>query len=861
MRRGVWAVAVLVSLGAQAAVEGPGVDQKIQAARAQGPVRVDGHLDEAGWAAAPVFDAFVQRFPDVGAAPSEKTELRVLYDDQHVYIGIVCHDSEPQLIGRQLGRRDSEPASDDVAVLIDGMHDHRTAAWFKVNAGGVLTDGLFFDDRNVTKDWDGVWEGAASIGPDGWVAEMAIPLSLIHFPEAPVQTWGFSVRRNILRRHEQDETVLNPRSSNAIVSRLGHLTGMEGLHSRHTVDLLPYAAARAVRRPMFAIDYWQNPDGTRRLTDPSLDVGLDLKTRLTSDLSLVGTLNPDFGQVEADQIILNLSTFESFFPEKRPFFTQGMELFQPVGGGPGDVPFAQFYSRRVGLDGAPIFGAAKVTGTVGKLQVGLLDAVTMGPSVSHVDENAPDTRYGLNLEQPLHLAPHDSLAIVVPPPTNFFAAVARMKVSQGSRVGLVATSAIPIAPVCGADQYRLDDMSQTTYDPPSHVYDRLIPSSCYGRSGHSLGVDFDLNTDDAVYAVRGTVVGSMVGRTIEQRVLRDGVVLSSGDLGLGAYVGAGKLGGNGFRWDVNWEYASPKLELNPTGFLRTANYHMPRIGLHYVQPDGWGPLKEFFANVNAGGRWTTDERHLSRGAWVNFNMSLTFPSFDFAGLETGADFGGVNVREISRTGVPEEIQGTQFCALFVGTNPERLFSLEGFAAVGFHDQAGTSPRQIGWSGNFNLGFHPHPAVETRLEISTDRSPMAARWVDYDFDPTAPGARPIEQDTFYFGDLDSNSLSFTLRQSVVIAPNLTIQAYAQLFSDYALYGPFYEASPNANRDALDFADLRPSAWPDYYSFYETQMNLNVVARWEYQPGSTLYAIYTRHQLGAFQPQGPDITRTV
>jgi len=866
VRRGVWAVAVLVSLGAQAAVEGPGVNQKIFAARAQGPVRLDGHLDEPGWAAAPVFTDFVQRFPDVGKPPTEKTELRILYDDQAVYFGFYCHDSDPKAISRQLGRRDSDPASDSVAVLIDGMHDHRTAFLFKVNAGGVLTDGLVFDDRNYTTDWDGVWEGAVAPMPDGWAAEIAIPLSQLHFPDAQVQTWGFSARRFILRKHEEIESVLNPHASGAVASRLGHLTGMEGLKTHHAVDLLPYAAARAVRRPLFAIDYWQPPDGTRRITDPSLDVGLDLKSQLTSDLTLVGTINPDFGQVEADQIILNLTTYETFFPEKRPFFTQGMELFQPVGGGPGDVPFAQFYSRRIGLDGAPILGAAKVTGTVGQVKVGILDAFTVGPSVTHVDENAPDTGYGFHLEQPLHLAPNDTLSILNPPPTNFLAAVAQMKVSQGSRIGLVATSAIPMAPECTANDYWQDDISQTSYDDPpnsaaSHVYDRLLPSGCIGRTGHTAGVDFDLQTDDAVYGLQGTVVGSMVGRGIEERVLRDGVRLHPGDLGAGAYLHAGKVGGNGFRWDVNYEYASPKLELNPTGFLRTQNYQMPRIGLRYHRPDGWGPLKEFYGNFNAGYRWTTDGTGLSRGGFANMNVAINLPSFDVIGFETGAEGLGINPREIRGTGVPTEIQGDEYLVFFWGTNPERKIALEGFAALGHHDQAGAIPPTWGWSGRLNLSVRPHPAVETQLEVSTDRSPMAARWIDWDFNPAVPGAAPIETDTFYFGDLQSNYLSFTLRQSVVLSPTLTLQAYAQLFSDYGLYGPFYQAHPSADRRPLMFADLQASSLGDSYSFYETQLNLNLVGRWEYRPGSTLYVIYTRHQLGAFQPSGPDITRTV
>ena len=211
--------------------------------------------------------------------------------------------------------------------------------------------------------------------------------------------------------------------------------------------------------------------------------------------------------------------------------------------------------------------------------------------------------------------------------------------------------------------------------------------------------------------------------------------------------------------------------------------------------------------------------------------------------------------------MPQEIQPDGYFVAYLSSNRERVLSADVFAAVGYHAQAGMSPAHVGWSGNFNINFRPHPAVETRLEISTDYTPNAARWLDYDFDPNAPGAPPIDTDTLYFADLDSKFLSFTLRQSVVITPTLTFQAYAQLFSDYALYGPFYEAKPTANRDTLLFSDLRPSAWPDYYSFYETQMNLNVVARWEYRPGSTLYAIYTRHQVGAFQPSGPDITRTV
>src|SRR5262249_43045842 len=158
------------------------------------------------------------------------------------------------------------------------------------------------------------------------------------------------------------------------------------------------------------------------------------------------------------------------------------------------------------------------------------------------------------------------------------------------------------------------------------------------------------------------------------RVLRDGVRLHPGDLGVGTYFRAGKVGGAGFRWDLNYEYASPKLELNPTGFMRTQNYQMPRIGLRYHRPDGWGPLKEFYGNFNTGYRWTTDGRGLSRGGFINVNASATFPSFDFAGFEAGVEGTGTNPREIQGTGVPQELQANKYVVAFWGTNRERKVS-------------------------------------------------------------------------------------------------------------------------------------------------------------------------------------------
>ncbi|EPX61470.1 hypothetical protein D187_001253 [Cystobacter fuscus DSM 2262] len=800
---------------AWAAAEGPGRNQFIRAVRSSGPVVVDGRLDEDAWARAPVFDGFVQRFPDAGKAPSERTELRILHDDRNVYIAVTCHDSEPALINRSLGRRDSELYADRVLVLLDTTHDHRTAYVFSVSAGGVQADGLHYDDRLYSADWDGVWDAAAGSIESGWVAEFSLPLSMLRFPAAPVQTWGFSVRREIARKNEELESVLNPRTSNAVVSRLGHLTGLEDLKPRRAVELVPYLAVRTVARPQFS-------DAARpwpRLVDPSLDVGLDLKAALTSDLALTGTLNPDFGQVEADQLLLNLSTFELFFPEKRSFFTQGMELFQPVGGQ--TMPQTLFYSRRIGLR-TPILGAAKLTGTVMPgVQVGLLDALVTGPWLREVDEERPDRRLGLYLTRPLHLGPNDALSTEPAVPMNYLAAVVRAQVGTNSRVGGMVTLATPLTGTCRPEDAALDEA--------------LRPLPCLARGGNAAAVDFDLKTADGEYGVLGQLTGSQEVGGLPERTLRDGTVLRRESTGLGGYVRLGRFGGEGFRWELGDDFSSPTLDLNASGFQRTQNEHAPRLALRYQRPNGMGPLKALFANLNAGTGWTTDGRGINRGHWFNLDTSVQLPSFDLIGMELGADIGGWDVRELGGTGVPLEQSSSGFLALSLESNANREVSVGGVVLVSRRLRAG--PVAPAWEGLVDVygTVRLHPALETRLELVLDRTAYAARFIAH-----------LDDDHFILSPLLSESLSLTLRQQWVVTPKLTLQAYAQLFTAYGAYGPYYAGVSDASRRAIHFASLVPVERENTNDFHDVGLNLNLMLRWEYRLGSTLYMVYSRGQ---------------
>jgi hypothetical protein len=822
LRQGLALGMLLCAMAAGAAVEGPGRNQFIQAAPARGHIHVDGKLDEPSWAEAPSFDAFVQRFPTAGAAPSERTEVRILFDSDRVYFGVIAHDSKPELIDRRLGRRDSSITTDSVQLIIDSTHDHRTAYAFTLSAGGVHGDGLFFDDRNFTTDWDGVWDGATQSIADGWVAEFAIPLSVLRFPEAAEQTWGFSVRRLIARLNEEIESVDNPRTSNATVSRLGHLTGMGGLKPRQAVELVPYLATRGILRPQFSDAALPHP----RLLDPTLDVGLDVKAALTSDLALNATVNPDFGQVEADALILNLSTFEAFFPEKRTFFTQGLELFQPVGGSVGNVPQSLFYSRRIGLN-TPILGAAKVTGTAVKgLEVGVLDALVTGPWQEQ-DEERPDRRWRLHPSRPLHLGPNSSLPGGPQPPTNYFAAVARSTVGQNSRVGGSFAAATPLVGGCTPEEAALDDEDQ--------------PPECLARGGMGAAADFDVKTSDSQYGVLGQVDASRIVGGLPERTLRDGTVLRRGSSGYGGYLRAGKFGGDGFRFETGYDFSSPTLDLNATGFQRTQNDHSPRGWLRYQRSNGFGPFKEFSANLGGGSSWTTDGRGVHRGNWLNLNGYVQLPSYDLVGIETGLNIGGYDIRELDRTGIPLQQERSSFFVVFAETNGNRALQLEGFAALGHHDR-GPSPGAWGWTLDGVLSLRPHPALETRLEFVVDRTEFGPRFVDN-----------LGDQRFLLGNLQSNFFSLTLRQQWVLRPHLTLQGYAQLFSDYGLYGPFFEATSDAARTPIRFSAMTPTeAQAD--NFYDVALNLNVVLRWEYRLGSTLFLVYTRSQQGLPTPEG-------
>src|SRR5881398_3853383 len=360
----------------------PASTTRATAVRAAVPVVIDGRDDDEVWRIAQPITQFREFQPKEDGDPRFSTEAKVAYDDRYFYVFIRAFDPHPDSILKLLARRDVRAATDQLKIMIDSYHDRRSGYEFAVNPAGVKRDYAIYNDQQEDDAWDAVWEVATAVDSLGWAAEFRIPLSQLRYVPRGTNTFGFGVWRDIQRYPERVSWPVYRNSQAGISSQLGELTGLVGLPSPRRPEVAPYMRTKNVSVPTgSAFDRSQKVTG-----------GADLKYGITANLTLDATVNPDFGQVEADPSVLNLTAFETFLQERRPFFVQGAGIFRF------DVNCSQvncngeglFYSRRIGRApqlsfygdaGSPtattIYGAAKLTGHLpGGQTIGVLDAIT-----------------------------------------------------------------------------------------------------------------------------------------------------------------------------------------------------------------------------------------------------------------------------------------------------------------------------------------------------------------------------------------------------------------------------------------------------------------------------------------------------
>jgi hypothetical protein len=507
--RAALAIALLVllvaprRLGAQAAASEHAARPEAMAAPLVGRITLDGVLDEPAWATTSPVTALVQLDPDEGRPVSEPTDVRIVYDGEALYVGARLRDSRPP--SGRLVRRDSYVLDSDwLSIAIDSYHDHLSAFRFSVNPAGVRRDEVFTStgrtvsstsavvtDRGGQADqsWDPVWSAATSVSDSGWIAEIRIPFSQLRFSGADVQTWGLQIERRIARKQEQALFAFTPKNSPSGVPYYGHLHGVSGLRASQRLELLPYSSGRVFTRPLapratgVAFD-----DPFRSRAELSARAGADVKFRVTSNFTLDATLNPDFGQVELDPAVVNLTAFETQYAEKRPFFVEGAEILRfgtSIFGAPEGGPAQLVYSRRVGRapqlgapdsavyadlpDVATILGAAKLTGRTARgWSVGVLEAVTGREEAAFV--GASGTRQ----------------VAVVEPLTSYFAGRIKRDLAGGrATIGALAT-AVNRRLTAGA------------------------PSDALRAAAYSGGVDFRSETANHMWSVVGSFSPSRV---------------------------------------------------------------------------------------------------------------------------------------------------------------------------------------------------------------------------------------------------------------------------------------------------------------------------------------------------------------
>ncbi|MCL7754034.1 DUF5916 domain-containing protein [Polaribacter sp. Z022] len=792
---------------------------------------IDGVINEKAWDVVGWSSDFTQKTPDEGKPPTHQTKFKVMYDEKYLYIAIVALDDNPELIQQRLTRRDGF-AGDRVNVIIDSYHDKRTAFVFTTTAAGVKGEEIATQNGDNWDDsWNPIWYTDANVNDKGWEAEMKIPFSQLRFGKAKEQIWGFNINRTIFRKQERSLWQRIPNSQSGFISEAGELHGLIDLKSQKQLEIQPFTVLKYDKYPAEA----GNPFKTGK--DFKINGGLDAKIGITNDLTLDLTINPDFGQVEADPGAIALDGFQIFFREQRPFFVENKNIF--------DYKFANgrdnlFYSRRIGRNphrsanlqtgefadepaNSTILGAAKFSGkTQNGWSIGVLESVTAN-EYAEIRQTDGDTR-----EE------------IVEPLTNYFVARAQKDFNdRNSYVGGIFT----------ATNRNLDGNFEELH-----------------KAAYTGGIDFRHNWNDRNYFIDGNiiaskVIGSKEAITATQQTLRHNfnrVDASHVNVdpdrtsltGTGGRIEAGKSGGGNWRYNGGFIWRSPELELNDVGFLRQTDEMIQFSGIRYL----WQEPKGIYRDIRA-----------------NFNQ---FATYDFDGNFNRIQYelsGNVNWKNNWWTEVELGHKPRIFSNSFLQGGPRWRFSAENYFVLFFgSDRSKKMSFTLGYVGSaakqnnfsfqrhvFRMNYQPFDALSVSLSTEFEKNPSKTQYVNQ--------ADYNTKTRYILGEIDNQSWSTTLRVNYSINPNMSIQFYGQPFIARGRYSNFNYVNNAVSKDLYSRVswynnnqilenngnynvDENIDGVTDYTfgkpDFSYVQFRTNLVARWEYIPGSELFFVWAR-----------------
>jgi len=797
---------------------------------------IDGRLDDAVWDSVEWGGDFLQWEPEEGATPTQQTQFKILYDNDALYFAVRAHHDDPSQIENLMARRDRFPG-DWVEINIDSYHDRQTAYSFTCSVSGTRGDEFISRDGDSWDgNWDPVWSLRTNIDDDGWTAEARIPLSQLRFARKDQQVWGIQVQRRHYK--EQERSIWQPRSKEeeGWVSRFGELHGIDNVDPPRRVEILPYGLTRGER--FESVDGDPYLDGSKG----DLSFGLDGKIGLTSNLTVDLTVNPDFGQVEADPSELNLTAFETFFSERRPFFVEGQDIldFQvsPAITGGSFTADNLFYSRRIGKrpsyypDGdyvdAPentsILGAAKLSGrTENGLSIGILESVTAREQASVSD--------GIDEEN-----------MTVEPLTNFLVTRVQQDFDEGNmRLGMMFNTV----------HRNIED---------SHL-DQLHDSA------YSGGIDFFRYWNDkdwyfafngAASHVRGSEAAIAETQTSSaryyQRPDNDYVDYDPTRTELSGHAGSTRLArvGGDFRFETGGTWRSPGFEINDVGFLRRADEINQFTWAGYKMDEPFSVFRSLRMNANQWQFWDSGGTKL--GTEFNVNSNAHFKNnYQVGG---GITWGLESISNTALRGGPSsKWPGYASPNFWVNSDDSRMidYGFGGWQTDVFQDKRLT---QGAW---FYVGIRPNNVLRLSVSPEYAKNDDEMQYVETsDFG---------SDDRYLFGSLDQETMWLTFRMDYSITPNLTVQYYGAPFFSSGSYSRFKRITePRADEyrdrfqefedDEISYdeangeylVDENGDTTTDYSfdnpNFDFRDFNSNLVLRWEFDLGSTLYLVWSQ-----------------
>ncbi|MEA1986674.1 MAG: DUF5916 domain-containing protein [Candidatus Marinimicrobia bacterium] len=832
------------------------LDRTVKVYKLKKEIKIDGILNESIWKNEPASN-FIQLSPDEGKPATEKTNVWVAYDDMHIYIGAKLYDSKPNLIDQKLARRDARISSDQFYISFDSYNDNRTGFYFGVNPGGSIVDGTISNDGREDNSWNGIWEVETKIDKNGWNVEMKIPLSQLRYNQSEKMIWGVNFARDIFRKNESVFYLMVPKDESGFVSKFPDLIGLDGIQSKKRIEILPYIVGKA--------QYLEHDENDPFYSENQykIRVGGDFKIGIGSNFTLDATVNPDFGQVEADPASINLSAFETYFREKRPFFIEGQNIFDFGNGGANNNWNFNFgtpnliYSRRIGrrpqgiIDYSKnynydyidtptetrILSAGKLTGkTKNNLSVGILSAMTERTFATIIDTATDSTNKIIHKQQ-------------IEPLTHYGAFRSQKEFNDGRQsLGIIFTSV------------------------NRNLSDSLLNTQL-SKDAYNFGIDgWTFLDKDKMWVLTGNVIGSFVSGSEEymldfqnssiryfQRPDANKFTVDSSLTSMSGWfsrVMLNKQNGN-FYFNTAIGASSPGFSNNDLGF----QYSTDKINGHVV----FG-----YKQYEPGKIFRMKMMHFIYTELYDFefnNLDRKFMTFDYLQFKNyynlminGGFFLEAYSKNLTRGGPLAKTPETFFGEISLSSDSRKKVVFD----FGYEYWGQNKIDSYGSSYNFGIQWQPSSKINFEIGPSYSENFETIQWVGVFEDVLAT---ETYGNRYVFAEMIQKTVASQIRMNWTFTPKLSLELFMQPYISVGKYDNFKELAKSRSYETNNYDDIGIVSYDENSMMYTIDpdgsgsansfdvsnpnfnyksFKANVVLRWEVAPGSVLYLVWTNNK---------------